>query len=196
VSESSPERALLELQRAAGVIGAYCAVERALFELTGSMARDPDLAARAAVLLDALSGEHAWHAELWADRLPVLSGVDAQALVVLPSPLPAVFAELGSGSLLARAIGLFRVVLPRLVTSYQRHLRSASATAERPTRRALRLVLRDEIEAWAGGEAQVEALLRTPGDVEAAAQAQRSLETRLVEAGVAPGLVPWPGQRA
>jgi hypothetical protein len=196
VTEDSPERALLDLQRAAGVLGAYCAVERSLFELTGAMAVEGGTEPAVAVRLDALSGEHAWHAELWADRLPVLSGVDAQALVVLPDPLTWVFAELRSGGPVGRLAGLFRVVLPRLVTSYQRHLRAASTVAETPTRRALRLVLRDEIEAWAGGEALVEGLLRGPGDVSAAAQAQLALETGLVEAGLGAGLVPWPGQRA
>jgi hypothetical protein len=196
VSSGDAERALLELHRAAGLLGAYCAAERALFELTGAMAADPDTGAEAAVRLDEMSAEHAWHAELWADRLPVLSGVDAQALVVLPAPAAAAFAELGSGPARARMAGLFGVVLPRLVTSYRRHLRATSGAADQPVRRALRLVLRDEVGAWVEGEALVELLLRTPEDVSAAAQARIRLETGLVEAGFGPGLVPWPGQRA
>ena len=38
------------------------------------------------VHLDAQSMRHAWHAELWGDRLPVLAGVDPDGL---DPPLPA-----------------------------------------------------------------------------------------------------------
>jgi hypothetical protein len=191
-----PERALLELHRAAGLLGAYCAIERRLFELTGSLAAQDDVTPEITVYLDSLSAEHAWHAELWADRLPVLSGVDAQALVVLPAPLEEVFDELESRIPVDGLTGLFRLVLPRLITSYARHAESATSVSEGPTLRALRLVLRDETEAWAAGEALVEGLLDTPEAAAAAAKWVLSLETRLISAGLIPGLVPWPGRRA
>jgi hypothetical protein len=191
-----PERALLDLHRAAGLLGAYCAVERRLFELTGSIASEPDSAPEIQVYLDALSAEHAWHAELWAARLPVLSGVDAQALVVLPAPLEGVFGDLWSGTQTGRLVGLFRVVLPRLIASYTRHAESASPISEGPTLRALRLVLRDETEAWVTGEALVQGLLDTSEAVVAAGKLVISLEIRLTDAAVIPGLVPWPGRRA
>jgi hypothetical protein len=191
-----PERTLLDLHRAAGLLGAYCAVERRLFELTGSIASEPASAPEIQVYLDALSAEHAWHAELWAARLPVLSGVDAQALVVLPAPLEGVFGDLWSGTQIGRLAGLFRVVLPRLIASYTRHAESASSISEGPTLRALRLVLRDETEAWVAGEALVQGLLHTSEAVVAAAKLVVGLEIRLTDAGVIPGLVPWPGRRA
>jgi hypothetical protein len=191
-----PEQAILELHRAAGLLGAYCAIERRLFELTGSIAAAADVPPEITVYLDSLSTEHAWHAELWADRLPVLSGVDAQALVVLPAPLEEVFGELGSGTPAEELSGLFRVVLPRLITSYARHADTATSVSEGPTLRALRLVLRDETEAWAAGEALVQGLLDTPEAAAAAAERVLSLETRLISAGLIPGLVPWPGRRA
>jgi len=188
--------AVLDLHQAASLLGAYCAIERRLFELTGSAAGDPEALSEAAVLLSSLSAEHAWHAELWADRLPMLSGLDSAGLVVLPPELDAVFDDLASAGALEQLSGLFRVVLPRLVSSYARHEALASPAAEAPTRRTLRLVLRDETEEWARGESLVEALLTTPQAVEAAAEAVIKLESRLVGAGVGVGLVAWPGRRA
>jgi hypothetical protein len=186
----------LDLHQAASLLGAYCAIERRLFEVTGAAANDPEAGSETAVLLSSLSAEHAWHAELWADRLPVLSSLEVAGLVVLPPDVDAVFDDLSSAGPLEQLSGLFRVVLPRLVSSYARHEASASPAAEAPTRRALRLVLADETEEWARGESLVEGILTTPQAVEAAGEAVIRLESRLVGAGVGVGLVAWPGRRA
>jgi hypothetical protein len=93
-------------------------------------------------------------------------------------------------------VAFFRVALPRLVASYVHHESAASRVSERPTLRALRLVLRDETEALVAGEALVQGLLGTPEAVEVAARTVARLETGLAQADVFPGLVPWPGQRA
>jgi hypothetical protein len=126
----------------------------------------------------------------------VLSGLDSAGLVVLPPEVDAVFDDIASSGPLEQLSGLFRVVLPRLVSSYTRHEASASPAAEAPTRRALRLVLADETDEWARGESQVEVLLTSPQAVEAAAEAVIKLESRLVGARVGVGLVAWPGRRA
>ncbi|HXR54581.1 MAG TPA: hypothetical protein VN793_05990 [Acidimicrobiales bacterium] len=186
----------LDLHQAAGLVGAYCAIERRLFELTGSSATGPEMAPDVQVYLDALSAEHAWHAELWADRLPVVSGIDAQALVVIPAPAREVLDEVATGGPVETLAGLFRVVLPRLIVSYAHHQAAASAASEPPTLRALRLILSDEVEALVAGEALVQRLLGTSEAVAAAGRTVIGLETRLAEAGVVPGLVPWPGRRA
>jgi hypothetical protein len=191
-----PGPSALDLHQASGMLGAYCALERRLFELTGSASAEPEMPAEASVYLDSLSAEHAWHAELWADRLPVVSGIDAEALVVLPEAAAVALEGVAAGAPLARLAALFRVALPRLVASYARHESAASQVSERPTLRALRLVLRDEVEALVTGEALVQGLLGTPEAVEAAARTVANLETGLARAGVFPGLVPWPGQRA
>ena len=192
----SVEPTPLDLHEAAGLVGAYCAIERRLFELTGSSATGPEMAPDTQVYLDSLSAEHAWHAELWADRLPVVSGIDAQALVVIPAPAREVLDEVATGGQVETLAGLFRVVLPRLIVSYSHHETAASSASEPPTLRALRLILRDEVEALVAGEALVQRLLDTPEAVAAAGRTVIRLETRLAEAGVVPGLVPWPGRRA
>lgn len=195
----------LTLDQAAALAGRYRWVERRLFELTGSWA--PEVPApTAGVLLDALSLQHAWHAELWADRLPVLDGADHEALT-RPSPtLAGLFGALSGATpvrgdgvaageddrWVARLAGLFRVVLPRLVVGYGRHLSMAVPATDGPTIRALRLTLRDEIEAWQAGEGLLEELVATPARVAAAADAQYRLENILVNGGEGPGLVSWP----
>ncbi len=196
MAEDTSEPAPLDLHQSAELLGAYCAIERSLFELTGSLATEAETVAEIGVYLDSLSTEHAWHAERWADRLPVVSGIDAQALVVVPTVAGEVLDELASGGQVEKMAGLFRVVLPRLVASYAYHEAYASAASEPPTRRALRLVLRDEAEALVAGEALVQGLLGTPEVVAAAGQTVIRLESRLVQAGVFLGLVPWPGRRA
>jgi hypothetical protein len=106
------------------------------------------------------------------------------------------FDELWSGTQLERLGGLCRLVLPRLVTSYATHLEMASKASEAPTRRALRLVLRDETEAWVAGEALLERLLGSPEEVEGTGRAVIALESRLAGTNVGPGLIPWPARRA
>ena len=186
----------LDLHSGARLIGAYCAVERRLFEVAGAGSTRPDAPPEAAIFLSALSAEHAWHAELWADRLPVLGTIDPSTLVAIPNEVGPVLSGLDEAPPLELLVGLCRVVLPRLVADYTRHQRCASAVSEAPTKRALRLVLYEETEAWAGGEALVQGLLDSPEAVRRAATAVAELEVQLVQAGLGRGLVPWPGRRA
>jgi hypothetical protein len=196
MAETPADPVMLDLHRAARLVGAYCAIERRLFELTGSLASEAEMPPEVQVYLDSLSMEHAWHAELWADRLPVVSGIDAAALVEVPRPAKEVLDGIGSAGPAEQMVGLFRVVLPRLIASYADHEASASAASEQPNLRALRLVVRDEVEALVTGEALVQAFLGTPEAVAAAGGTVVRLESTLVAAGVIPGFVAWPGRRA
>ena len=195
MTETPAEPVVLDLHQAAQLVGAYCAIERRLFELTGALATEAEMPPDVQVYLDSLSTEHAWHAELWADRLPVVSGIDAAALVELPRPAKEVFDAIASAGPAEQMVGLFRVVLPRLIASYADHEASASAASEQPNLRALRLVLRDQLEALVTGEALVQAFLGTPEAVTAAGETVIRLESTLVAAGVIPGFVRRPGRR-
>lgn len=188
------EPSALTLGEAAGLVGAYRWAERRLFELTGAWAAEADDPG-AQVHLDRLATEHAWHAELWAARLPALDGVDHEALTVPAGALgPLLEALAAVGSTVGRLAGLHRVVLPRLLVTYDRHLTRAVPVADGPTIRVLRLVRRDEAEAWADGEALLEALLGERDSLDEVAGVQRRLEEAVVGAGVARGLVPWPSE--
>jgi hypothetical protein len=88
--------------------------------------------------------------------------------------------------------GLYRVVLPRLVTSYERHQRAASPVTDAPTARALRLVLNDEVDDWLAGERLVQRLMTRPHDVAAVHEFLQRLESAVVGAGAGSGLVTFP----
>jgi len=197
----------------ADLVGEYRWIETALFATLGSWVGDMPIAG-VQVHLDAQSLRHAWHAELFADRLPVRAGFDPDGST-RPSPAAsALLAALdgieapaeGPGSTwppadqesaprpgaLPRLAGLYRVVLPRLVTSYTRHLRVVAPVADGPLRRALQLVLRDEVEDWLSGERLVQRLITRPHDVAALYGFQEHLESVAVAAGAHSGLVTLP----
>ena len=192
----TPHRSALPLSQAAELIGAYCFVERRLFELTGAWS--VEVAGPGVGLhLDQVSQQHAWHAELWAERLPVLAGIEPASLIrpLGPALGPVLDALAACESDVERLAGLYRCVLPRLVTSYGRHLRRAVAATDAPVMRALRLVRTDELAAWQVGEAQLEGLVETAERAELAAATVGRLEAELAADGGGVGLVPWPGQK-
>jgi hypothetical protein len=189
----------LPLEVQARVIGSYQWIERRLFEVLGGwVASEP--VAEARLMFDVYSQQHAWHAELWADRLPVLDSLD-QATLTLP-PSVEVDRLLGllaggvpgqapaAGGTLLRLVALARVVLPRLIAGYGLHLRRAAPVADGPVVRSLRFVTRDEIEAWQAIETLVQTLVHRPHDIAVVTAHQQTLEESL--AGIGPGLVPWP----
>jgi hypothetical protein len=183
----------LPLPVTASLVGGYRWIEQRLFELLGGWAaeaRPPELRVR----LDEQSARHAWHASLWADRLPVRDGVSADELTVAPAGAASVLAVLDESRsdttpLLA---GLYRVVLPRLVTGYTRHLGATAPISDGPVIRALRLVLTDETEDWHAGERLVQDLLTQREEVAAASALVQKLESAAVEAGSGEGLTGWP----
>ncbi len=190
----------LTLGVTAALVGEYRWIESTLYATLGSWVVDMPIPA-VQLQVDAQSMRHAWHAELWAERLPVLAGVDAERLSVPSRPTQALFAALqgeelpggeGPPGALPRLAALYRVVLPRLVTSYVRHQRVASPITDGPVARALRLVLNDETDDWHTGERLVQRLVTRPHDVEAVYQFQQHLESVVVAAGARQGLVAFP----
>ncbi len=175
----------------ARLLGHYTAVEEGLFELLGAFAAS-EVVPEAAVLFDGLSQQHAWHASLFAACRPRLPG-DAGAPVVPPPPAAELLEQWGAlDDSVARLGPLARVVLPRLVVGYRRHLARIRPLSDASVKRALRLVVRDEVEAMVEAETVLESLLERPGASDAVARATNSLE-KLV-AGVGPGLVGWAGE--
>lgn len=145
----------LPLQDAAARHGAFSWTEQRLFALTGAWAAAPGPPDDARLLLFEWSAQHAWHAQLWADRLPVLADVDRQELVRPPSTALAMALEAlgppapgGGTAAAAHAAGflaaLSKVVLPGLLAAYRAHGGLLVPVADRPAARALTLVVRDE----------------------------------------------------
>jgi len=207
----------LRLHELAQLVGCYRWIEHRLFELTGAWATDVPLP-EVQLHLHQVSLQHAWHAELWAERLPVLDGVDPRTLTrplgPVVGPLLAALAgeepgwhvggaatpepmapTAGEGwGVVQRLAGLYRVVVPRLLTTYGLHLARAVPTTDGPVIRALRLVHRDELEDWQAGERLLEEVLARPHDASVAAGVQQRFESLVVAGDVGPGLIPWPGE--
>lgn len=125
-------------------------MERRLFERLGAGAAASSTPA-AVRLLDAHAQHAAWRAAQWWDRLPVLAGVDREALVVPPPGWEAALAEPDADDV-ARLARAYRVLLPRLARAYARHLEQASPVADGPSIRTLRMVLEDLRSDWSAGE--------------------------------------------
>jgi hypothetical protein len=192
---------LKELQH---LLGACVWIERRSFEVLGSWVFN-EAVPQARVAFDVQSLQHAWHAELLAERLPAVDDTDPTTVVLppsaevdrllaglgggIPAPEEGTIATVAGGTLL-RLVGLARVLLPRLVAQYTRHLQRCAPVADAPLARALRLVLLDEHQAWQSCEAMVQALVRRPHDVAVVTAHQQALEELVAESG--PGLVPWP----
>lgn len=187
----------LSLVESARMLGAYRWIEFRLFEVLGGWVAtesDPD----ARLFFDAQSKQHAWHSELWAERIPVVDGlVDVDQVSVAPGPgvehllgtiSGAAGPEHGGGTLM-RLVAMARVISPRLVSGYRSHLMNAREVTDAPVIRALRLVLTDESEAWQTAELMVQGLIRRPHDVEVVTAHQQRLEELV--AGTGPGLVEW-----
>ncbi len=191
----------LTLVESARLLGCYRWVEQRLFEVLGGwVVTETEPEAR--LLFDVQSRHHAWHAQLWEERIPEVEGVvDPDLLTVAPdegvaellSTLGGVQgSDEGGGGTLVRLVGLARVVSPRLACGYGYHLSRAVSVSDGPVIRALRLALRDEIEDWQAVELVVQSLIRRPHDVAVVTAHQQRLEALVVGSG--PGLVPWPGR--
>lgn len=154
--EGTGDAPALGLFEAARRHGAYTWVEQRLFALSGAWAAAPGLPDVARVHLFEASAQHAWHAELWAARLPVLAGVDPDELTRPAGPgAAALFDALGPGAGAASAgrdvagaatrflAGLTGVVLPRLLASYHDFSLHLVPVSDGPTIRALALVVAD-----------------------------------------------------
>jgi len=172
------------LAESAERLGHYAWVEARLFEILGGWVPEvPELDAK--LLLGSQSHHHAWHAELWVRRLPVLAGIDHDDLTVAANDeLTAFMHELAEPvTSVEKLAGVYRVMLPHLVATYGAHLERTSMVTDAPTVRALNLVLADETEDWRQGELVVQSLLQTPESVNRAAAHHRRLEGLLTVAG-------------
>ena len=175
------------LEESAKRIGHYRWIEMRLFEVLGSwVATVPELDVK--MCMGVHCRHHAWHAELWLERLPELREMSADALTVPPNAelvafVDAMAAPAEPERTIEKLVGVYRVLIPHKVAAYTFHLNRASAIADASTIRSLRFVLGDEIEGWRDGEVLLQSLMTTPEVVRTAAEHQVELETLMVAAG-------------
>jgi hypothetical protein len=179
-SSAAPGSASPDLLARAARLGEWVWCERRWFEVLGAWSTStPEPAAT--VLFGEMSRRHGWHAELFWDRLPELSTLDAASLVRSPGPATErLFEALGTldGEPVdvRRLVGAYRVVLPMLVAEYRGALASSSPVAEPSLQRWLQLVLADDLDEWGRGESELRAAVRTPEVLDAALGTQGELE--------------------
>ena len=133
--------------------GTHRWVERRLFEIVGGWV--PSTTDQEAKLLfDRHSEHHAWRAGQWWERLPVLAGVDRDGMTSAPpGPMATALDRLAElATPVARLAGLYRGVLPRVWTEYDRHRKAADPVSDGSALRTLSMVIADVSADWQEGE--------------------------------------------
>lgn len=180
------------LEESARRAGHYAWTERRLFEVLGGwVAGVPELDVK--LRLGTFSYHHAWHAELWQDRLPRLREMDAEARCVAPNGdwavfLDAVGAPQAPELTVEKLVGVYRVVVPHLIAVYTFHRSQISSVADAPTMRALQLILDDAVADWWDGEMLLRSLVDSPAAIDRATSRQGELEKLLLASGGVCGL--------
>jgi hypothetical protein len=155
----------LSFEDSARRVGAYRLIEHRLFEVTGGWAvggGDPALAVHASEM----SLQHAWHAELWEERLPAVAWAAHRQLTAAPPSVVAALDELATApDPVSRLAGLYRSLLPRLLETYADHVAATVPVTDGPVVRALTLVRRDEVDQLAAGSALLAELADGPEDL-------------------------------
>lgn len=155
------------------------AEERLMRMLGGWIALSPELPVKL------VFGRHVWdcaqHADLWGRRLPELRAPAQQSEP--PNDGFVGFVDLlegreASGDSIERVVGVYRVLKPHLLATYEAHLAAANPVYEPPTRRILERCIGEERRHVAAGAVVLERLLT---DVERRRRAE-AWEARLVGA--------------
>lgn len=145
-----------------------------------------------------LFGRHVWdcaqHADLWGRRLPELRSPAQHS-----EPVNAEFARFmdlldgreGRRETVERVVGVYRVLKPHLIATYEAHLAAANPIYEPPTRRILERCLTEERRHVAAATVVLERLLDSDARRRAGEWQTRFLDA-LAAAGGVTGETPTP----
>lgn len=183
VAPTGPRPTSRSLHEVAQLLGGRVWLERQLFERLGAWSSGPGTAAARLHLADA-SRRHGWHARVWFDRLPELSVIDAEALVVAPDDrlvellerLDGVPSSVDDDAAVVRLDGYGRVLLPRMIVAYRSTLDRLGVAADASLARWSRIVLADDLDEWERGESVLQGAVRSADRIEALAASRRSLD--------------------
>jgi len=176
-----------EIEENARRIGNYRWAETRLFETLGGWVDTvPELDVK--TMLGIHCHKHAWHAELWHERLPALHEMPADRLTAPANEAMVRLVEAltepdSPHQTIEKLTGVYRLLIPRLIAAYTHHQTVTKELTDGPTSRALKLILQDELEDWRKGEVMLQLLIATPGDAARAATHLQRLESIMVEAG-------------
>lgn len=189
---SHPLAGHLEVDDSARTVRHYrYAVERMTRILGGWIALTPELSAKL------LMGRHVWdnaqHADAWGKRLPELRAaaqVSEPASERLVAFMDALEEAEAPGQTIERVVGVYRVLKPHLLATYEAHLARANAVYEPPTCRILARCIQDERRHVTAGETILRHLLRSPSHEERARACEAQLWALLQDAGGVTGTAP------
>src|SRR3954453_11080009 len=176
---------LFSVEDTARRVGNYKWTEMRLFEVLGGwVATVPELDVK--LVLGRHTYHHAWHAELWHKRLPELREMNQERLNEPPNDAFATFMDgvrepEGADETIEKLVGVYRVLLPRLIGVYTYHLNGTSTITDAPTIRSLKFALQDDFEDWRDGEMLLQSLIDTPAKADRAAARQAELEKLYLE---------------
>ena len=160
------------------------AEERLARTMAGWIALTPELPAKL------LLGRHVWdcaqHADLWGRRLPELRSPAQRSEPANDRVVR--FMELiekpdGPDETVERLVGVYRVLKPHLLATYEHHLAHANPVYEPPTRRILERTIADERRHISAGDSVLERLITAGGGEERADRRESQLLQALGEAG-------------
>jgi hypothetical protein len=178
---------LFDVEESARRVGNYKWTEMRLFEVLGGwVATVPELDVK--LVLGRHTYHHAWHAELWHKRLPELREMNQERLNHPPNDeyvafMDAVREPEGPDETIEKLVGVYRVLLPRLIGAYTYHLNGTSTITDAPTIRSLKFALQDDFEDWRDGEMLLQSLIDTPAKAERAAARFAELEKLYLASG-------------
>jgi hypothetical protein len=82
-----------------------------------------------------------------------------------------------------KLVGVYRVLMPHMISAYTYHRNNTSRVTDAPTIRSLDFALADELEDWRDGEMLIQSLIETDDEVQRAADRVAHLEKLLLAAG-------------
>ncbi len=178
---------MFDVEETARRVGHYKWAEMKLFEaLGGWIATVPEIDVK--LRLGTHCYKHAWHAELWHNRLPELREMNPERLTVPPNDamvrfIAALTEPEAPEMTIEKLVGVYRVFIPHFISAYTFHLNNTSQITDGPTSRSIKFILQDEFDDWRDGEMLIQTLLTTPAEVKRASEHQARLEILLIEAG-------------
>jgi hypothetical protein len=149
----------VNIDELARLAGTSCWMEQQLFAVLGGWSKSLAVP-QAKALVASHSAQHAWHAQLWRDRIPAINGSDGYEFVDAAPAHERAIALLRNDHVSdgQRLAALYLVVVPSMVEGYHRHLDATDPVVDGSTIRVLNLIVADERVAVEAGEELVRSL--------------------------------------
>jgi hypothetical protein len=161
------------------------AEERLSAALGGWVATIPELDVKA--MLGPHCYQHAWHADLWRQRLPELKEPNEHRSEPANDAFARFMDEVTSpdaaDATIEKLVGVYRVLVPHLLAVYTFHRHVTSDIVDAPTVRLLEFMLDDDHRQLVEGEMMIQDLAADPALRERAGKWQTHLDVLLATSG-------------